>query len=124
MTSPLEGQPPQQSAQPPRVCSPIASVVTVRVVDAAGKPVSGVTVRITRVRDKLSLGTSGEMGTGSGEFAVLESSALRWLAADGDRIEVAVSKGDKATKAELLIGRDSTTCRIARLSGPEIIVLK
>lgn len=123
MTSPLEGQPPQNQ-QPVKVCSPVASVVAIKVVDADGKPVSGATVRMTRVRDKESLGTALEMGKGSGQYALLESGALQWIGPDGDRVQLVIAHEKLTATQEIRVGRDKTTCRIALLSGPTSITLK
>lgn len=111
--------------QPPaRVCASVASVVSLRVVDARGAAVTGATIAVTRAQTGKALtAAAAEMGKGSGEYALLEDDALQWLAPAGETIRVAVSKGTRSVRADLTIGRDPSGCRIARLSGPHTVTL-
>lgn len=111
-------------AQPARVCSQSAWVVAINVVDAAGKPIPGVTVTMTRLRDKKSLGNATEMRPGLSEFVLFQSDALQWLAPKGDRIRLRVTAGARTTTAVIVVGRDPTGCKVVQLSGPGVITLK
>ena len=116
-----------QSRQLParkQACSMMASVISVRIVDATGKPVTDAIVRLTRLRDGKSLGTAHEMIVGSGEFEILESSAINSIPARGERIRVVARAGHRTATAVMRIGRDPTGCRLAILSGPATITLK
>ena len=105
-------------------CSPTASVVSMLVRDAAGHPIPGTTVGMTRLRDGKSLGRATEMRAGSGEFALLESDALQWIALKGDRIRVRARAGRRTASGVIVVGRDASGCRIVRQSGPEVLTLK
>ena len=115
-----------QSAPLPNkpACSPTASVVSILLRDAAGKPVAGATIEMTRVRDRTSLGKAVEMRSGSGEFALLESDALTWVHAKGDSVRLRARAGARSATAVVVVGRDPTGCRIVRLSGPDVMTLK
>ena len=105
-------------------CSPSASVVSIRVRDRQGKAVKGTTVDMVRLRDGKSLGTAAEMGAGSGEFGLFESVALQWISSKGERIRVRARAGRRSATAIIRVGRDATGCRIAKLSGPDVLTLK
>lgn len=111
-------------AQPARVCPQSASVVAINVVDAAGKPIPGVTVAMTRLRDNTALGNATEMRAGQSEFVLLESDALRWLAPEGERIRLRITHGTRSTTAVIGVGRDATGCKMVQRSGPSVITLK
>ena len=115
---------PGTQSQPAKVCSLAAWVVAINVVDAAGKPVPGVTVAMTRLRDNQSLGNATEMRPGFGEFVLFQAEALQWLAPKGDSIRLRATAGARSTTADILLGRDSSGCKIVQLSGPSIITLK
>ena len=102
----------------------IASVISTRIVDSAGKPVTDATVRLTRLRDGKSLGAAHEMIVGSGEFEILESSAINSIPVRGERIRLVARAGRRTATAVMRIGRDPTGCRLAILSGPAVITLK
>ncbi len=127
MTIPADGR--AQAAQslplPNKpACSPAASVVSILVRDASRKPVPGTTVEMIRLRDGKSLGKATEMRAGLGEFALLEDDALQWIAAKGDRIRVRARAGTRRASVVIVVGRDASGCRIARLSGPAVVTLK
>lgn len=127
MTNPadLSAQSPQSAPLPNKpACSPTASVVSILVHNAAGSPVPGATVVMTRLRDGKSLGQAVEMRKGLGEFALLESDALQWIAPKGDRIRVRARAGKRTASAVIVVGRDASGCRIVRLSGPAVLTLK
>lgn len=105
-------------------CAPVASVVSILVRDVAGKPIAGTTVEMTRLRDGRSLGTATEMRPGQGEFVLMESDALSWIAAKGDRIRVRARAGKQTATAVIVVGRDASGCRITRLSGPSVLTVK
>ena len=105
-------------------CSPVLSVVSILVRDAEGNAVPGTTVTMIRLRDGKSLGKATEMRKGSGEFALLESDALRWIAATGSRIRLRVRAGNHTVTAVIRVGRDASGCRITKLSGPDVITVK
>ena len=107
-----------------QVCSMIASVISIRVVDTGGHPVPNATVRITRLRNGKFLGDAQEMGGGSGEFAIVESSAISWVGPHGERIRVAARAGSKAAVGVVRVGRDPTGCRLAKVGGPDVLTLK
>jgi hypothetical protein len=109
--------------RPVPVCSMRASVVSIRILDAAGKPISGATVRATRLRDGQSLGKAEEMGGGSGEFQFVESPALAWIAAGGDRIRLVASARGKSAKTTVRVGRGPFGCRLVKRSGPDALRL-
>jgi hypothetical protein len=116
-----------QSAQVPRVtqaCSMLASIISVRIVDRAGRPVRDATVRMTRLRDGKALGLAQEMARGSGEFEIVESSAISGIAPHGDRIRLLVRAGSRSSVATVRIGRDPSGCRLQKLSGPDVVILE
>jgi hypothetical protein len=115
-----------QGTRPPNAtnCSLMATVVAVQVVDTAGVPVGRATIAMTRLRDSASLGTAGEMGAGSGQYALLESSALQWIAPAGDRIRLTISAGARAMTTVIVVGRDASGCGITMRSGPQRIVFR
>jgi hypothetical protein len=78
---------------------------------------------MTRLRDGISLGKATEMRAGLGEFALLESDALQWIAAKGDRIRVRARAGKRTASAVIVVGRDGSGCRITKLSGPDVLTL-
>ena len=121
----LEAQSASKVAQAPKpACSPLLSVVSIRLVDAAGQPVRNATVEMTRLRDGKKLGRAPEMSGANGEFQVVESTALSWIAPKGDRIRLVAREAGKRATTIVRVGRDSTGCRLIRLSGPEVLALK
>ena len=102
-------------------CPPVVSIL---VRDAAGNAVPGTSVTMIRLRDGKSLGKATEMRKGSGEFALLESDALRWIAATGSRIRLRVRAGNHTATTVIRVGRDASGCRITKLSGPDVITIK
>jgi len=122
MNDPLAAQ--NSSERGAKVCILSASVVSIRVVDAAGQGVPNATVAMTRVRDSASLGLATEMQKGSGEFALFESDALRWALPKGDTIRLQVTAGKRQRTSTIVIGPDPSGCRIVQLSGDAIIALK
>jgi hypothetical protein len=127
MTTPAD-LPAQQAQSLPlpskAACAPVASLVSILVRDAAGNPIAGTTVDMTRLRDGKSLGNATEMRAGRGEFALLESDALQWIAAKGDRIRVRARAGKRSATTVIVVGRDASGCRITRLSGSSVLTLK
>ncbi|CAN5575032.1 hypothetical protein BH09GEM1_BH09GEM1_31790 [soil metagenome] len=107
-----------------KVCSMMASVISVKVLDARGRIVPDVTVRMTRLRDGKSLGKAPEMGGGTAEFEIVESTALSWIAPGGDRIRLVARAGSKRATAVVRVGRDPSGCRLAKLAGPDTLTLK
>jgi hypothetical protein len=58
------------------------------------------------------------------EYIVLQSDALTWLSAKGERIRVEAASGTRKGTAVLVVGREAAQCVLARLSGPDSLVLK
>ncbi len=105
-------------------CAMSASVVAIRVVDAAGRPVPGVTISMVRMRDSSALGNATEMSAAQGDFALFESDALRWVATKGERIQLRVRAGVRSATAVISVGPDPTGCHLVRLAGPDVITLR
>lgn len=121
----LGAQSKDQVAQLPKsACSPVLSVVSIRIVDAAGEPIRNATVELTRMRDGKNLGRAVAMSGSSGDFQVVESTALAWIAPRGDRIRVVARASGKRATAIVRVGRDLDGCRLVRISGPDVLSVK
>lgn len=116
-------QPPVVRLAPPP-CSAGASVVTIRVTDAAGSPVEGAHVRVTRVKDGKRLPDGQQMRKGDNEYVVLQDDALSWLDRGGEAIRVAGMSGARRASVVLTIGRDASGCRAMRLRGPAVLSVR
>ena len=115
---PLEGQQRDTTARLPdtrRVCDMPLRLVLLRLLDAAGVPVSGATLTVVRRRGRVPVAGAGAMG-GQGDYKVLEDGDVRDLAPDGERFDAAFRRDGRTRRVRLVIGTDSARCHVRLIS--------
>jgi hypothetical protein len=120
-----QSQPPAGNPQERlgKVCDMMQRVITVRVVDrATGEPVSGATIRATRLLSKERLAAPTAMGT-PGDYYLVEDGVLKGLSTKGEPLQIVVSKGKRRTTVTRTIGLDAGGCHIEMRGGSPTITL-
>jgi hypothetical protein len=120
-----QSQPPADSRRerPAQACDMMLRLITVRVVDGAtGEPVSGATIRATRLRSKERLTSPTAMGT-PGDYYLVEDGVLKGLTSEGEPLQIVVSKGKRRTTVTRTIGLDARGCHIEMRGGSPTITL-
>jgi hypothetical protein len=109
-------------AKPTMSCGPLA-LIMVTVVDSKGAPVTDAKVDVKRQRDgKVVPGTMTDMSP-SGEYVVMDDSALPLVPAAGAPFVVRVTRGKQVASTVLRIGRTPDGCHVARLGAEAKLVL-
>ena len=108
--------------KPTTSCGPLA-LIMVTVVDSKGAPVTDAKIHVKRQRDGKQLpGTMTDMSP-SGEYVVMDDSALPLVAAAGAPFIVRVTRGKQVASTVLRIGRTPDGCHVMRLSAEAKLVL-
>jgi len=126
-----------QTPAPQCVCTMSFAMVTISLVDAAGKPVSDARVRVRRVTTNTTRDVAEEL---PGMYTIADDMLRDSLRADGEAFEVSVRWKNRTRRVTVLVGtKDPTSqtapgtraatrpdcrCHVRRLSGPERIVLR
>jgi len=100
-----------------RVCDMSVRVVSIRLVDAAGAPVSGASIVVRRVRTRATLEHAEAMG-GQGDYKIIEDGELSDLRREGEPFDVSFTKGGRVRKVRLVIGQDAGGCHVLLKRGP------
>ncbi len=113
------------SGDPSGVCFCTEQFVffTVRVVDAAGAPVTGLTVTMTRVRDgrTFDVGGGDPLGT-PGVYLVMDDRFKQVIGTRGDLIRFEARKAGRLVSADFVFRVDPCRCHVEKVSGPAQIV--
>ena len=108
--------------KPTTSCGPLA-LIMVTVVDSKGAPVTDAKIRVKRQRDgKVLPGTTTDMSP-SGEYVVMDDSALPLVPARGAPFVVRVTRGKQVASTVLRIGRTPNGCHVMRLSAEAKLVI-
>ena len=109
----------RKDAQP--ACSLSIHLVALRLVSAAGAPITGASMRVWRVRTGQQLEGAGPMG-GQGDFKLMEDGDLPDLVPEGEPFDVEFRRGDRVKRVRLRIGLDAMRCHVALQEGSARIV--
>jgi hypothetical protein len=110
--------------KPTKSCGGPLAVILVAVVDAKGTPVTDAKIEIKRQRDgKVLTGNPAGLSP-SGEYMIMDDSALPLVPAEGARFVVRAQRGNETGSAVLQIGRSPNGCHVRRLGDTQKIVLR
>ncbi len=114
---------PTKTLPPDRqICDMSMRIIAMRLVDAAGAPVSGASITVRRVRTRTMLENTEAMG-GQGDYKVLEDGDLKDLRRGGEPFDVTFAKDGRTRRVRLRIGMDASGCHVVLKSGPVRVVL-
>jgi uncharacterized protein YceK len=107
-------------------CTMEFRMITVRVVDEAGRPVEGlaVTVRNERTGATLEVRQEDAGAFGAGVYAVATDAHVEDVSEAGDRLAFRASGGGRTAEATVVVARDACACHIEKESGPEEVVAR
>ena len=105
------------------ICTLEYRYLTVKVVDAAGAPVTGLTPVVTLVRTGEVIVPQGG-GLGGNTYVVLTDGEQKLIRPSGDSIRFAATNSAGTALAYFIIGLTPCDCHVVRVSGPEQIVLQ
>jgi hypothetical protein len=104
-----------------RICDMSMRLVSLRLVDASGAPVSGASITVRRVRTRTMLANAEAMG-GQGDYKVLEDGMLKDLRHNGEPFDVTFAKDGRTRRVRIRLGMDAGGCHVMLKSGPTRIV--
>jgi hypothetical protein len=109
--------------KPMKSCGGPLAVILIAVVDAKGTPVTDAKLDVKRERDaKVLTGNLGGLSP-SGEYMIMDDTALPLVPAEGARFVVRARRGKETGSAVLRIGRSPNGCHVRRLGDAQKIVL-
>lgn len=114
-----------EAARPPasaRICDMSIRVVTMRLVDRSGAPVSDAAVTLRRVRRRSIVAGAESMG-GGGDYKLIEDGVLRDLRPGGEPFDVTFARGGRRRTVRVVLGLDPGQCHVALKSGPTTVTL-
>lgn len=109
-----------------KICTEIFVSVGVKYVDAQGKPLAVKNFEAFNLRTNKALNNSQLDGlNGNGYYTVASDLDLNNLSYDGDRIRVTATHPETGNtkQIEMVISGGKCACHIAKISGPEEVVL-
>ncbi len=108
------------------MCTMEYRTIGVRVVDAAGQPVTGLAVTVTNTRtgDVLDVDQSNAAPGTTGAYVVLTDSQVQAVSEAGDTLRFHATGGGRTADAEFVVYRDACACHINKRSGPEQITAR
>ena len=109
--------------KPMMSCGPLA-LIMVKVVDSKGAPVTDAKIGIKRQRDRKTVPVATTDTSPTGEYVVVDDSALPFVPAAGASFVIRVSRGKQVTSAIWRMGRTPDGCHVVRLSGDAKLVLR
>lgn len=108
----------------PVACTMMFAMIGVRVADSALRPVSDAQVTVVRKRTGETR-TLTPSGVGErGVYTIVDDSMREALTAEGEPFEVTARAGGARATASYTIGLSEGGCHVAKLAGPETLVLR
>ena len=108
--------------KPTTSCGPLA-LIMVTVVDTKGAPVTNAKIDVKRQRDGKEVPGAMTDISPSGEYVVMDDSALPLVPAAGEKFVVRATRGKQTASAILRIGRTQNGCHVQRLSDDAKLVI-
>lgn len=106
----------------PLACTAVFTAVAATVVDAAGQPLSGVTVTDTVRRTGAVLDvTAGSPPAGSGAVIIFSDAFLQEVLPAGDEVIVVAAVSGRSGSGTYRFGSDG--CHVRKLAGPDTLVV-
>ena len=106
----------------PRACTAVFVGLSATVVDAAGQPLSGVSITDTVRRTGAVLDvTAGSPSTSPGTVIIFSDAFLQAVAPAGDDVIVVATVGERAGSGAYRFGSDG--CHVLKLAGPDTLVV-
>lgn len=91
------------------------------VVDSAGAPIDGLTVRVLRAATGEPLPYGGASFS-AGSYRIMDDGMTASIRIDGETIEAGTSGGGATFDAAWEFGADAWRCHVEKLSGPDTVV--
>jgi hypothetical protein len=108
------------------ICTMEFRTIGVRVVDAAGQPVTGLAVTVTNERTgavvEVDQDAAGPPAAGS--YVVISDAQVQAVSEAGDRLTFRATGGGRVAEATFVVSRDACSCHIEKESGPDEIVAR
>ncbi len=105
------------------VCTEQFVIHTVRVVDAAGAPVTGLDVTVVRVSDGLAFDVSGGDPLGTpGVYLLMDDRFTSVLGTAGEAVRFEGRKDGRLVTADFVFRTDPCRCHVEKVRGPDQIV--
>jgi hypothetical protein len=117
-------QAPTTATLPPtrQVCDMSLRIVSMRLVDANGAPVSGATVAVRRVRTRIMIANAEAMG-GQGDYKIAEDGSIPDLRKGGEPFDVTFTKDGRSRRVRVIIGTDASGCHVAMKSSQRPVTM-
>jgi hypothetical protein len=105
-----------------QVCDMSMRIVSMRLVDAAGAPVSGATVAVRRVRTRIMLANAEAMGS-QGDYKIAEDGSIPGLRKGGEPFDVTFTKDGRSRRVRVILGMDPSGCHLTMKSSQNAVTL-
>ena len=108
----------------PRICDMSLRIVTMRLVDGAGQPITDATVTLRRPGGSRRGGASLDGVAGAmtqGDYKIAEDGTIADLRAGGEPFDVVFVRGGQTKRVRVRLGKDRSQCHVALLAGPAVV---